>query len=409
MLNLNKDKTYLLACSYGPDSMALFQMLLDEGYHFYVAHVNYHLRQESILETEGLINYCKKHNIQIFIKDVKESIEHNIEEKCREIRYQFFAEIKNEHQEISAVLVAHHQDDLLETYLLQKQRKILPNYYGLKQETEIYGVKIIRPLLNYKKVDLEAFCRENDVPYGLDATNFLDVYARNKIRHHIIEKMDDNQRKQLLNEIENANKNLEKEYEQVDKLNNLSNDEILKLSNNLFRLYLTKMAKEVQPDFEVSAKAASSIKKILLSDKPNVSAPISKDLNFYKEYETCFFDYEQRLKDFIYILEIPSKLDTPYFTLDFTGDISNRNIHNEDYPLVIRTAKNDDIVTISGYKVKARRLFIDWKMPLSLRKRWPIILNKDNEVIYIPRYQKDFVPDKSCNFYVKKRFSLKKA
>ena len=51
MLNLNKNQKYLLACSHGPDSMALFYMLKEEGYNFAVAHVNYHHREESNLET----------------------------------------------------------------------------------------------------------------------------------------------------------------------------------------------------------------------------------------------------------------------------------------------------------------------------------------------------------------------
>ena len=50
MLNLDKDKKYLLACSYGPDSMALFYLLLEIGFKFDVAHVNYHLRKESDVE-----------------------------------------------------------------------------------------------------------------------------------------------------------------------------------------------------------------------------------------------------------------------------------------------------------------------------------------------------------------------
>ena len=48
MLNLEKNKHYLLACSFGPDSMALFDMLIKEGYRFTVAHVNYHLRAEAL-------------------------------------------------------------------------------------------------------------------------------------------------------------------------------------------------------------------------------------------------------------------------------------------------------------------------------------------------------------------------
>ena len=112
--------------------------------------------------------------------------------------------------------------------------------------------------------------------------------------------------------------------------------------------------------------------------------------------------------DFAFVLDKPEKLDNLYFCLDFTKDSSNRNVSLEDYPIIIRTAKKEDLYVIKGYPVKVRRLFIDWKMPVSLRKRWPVILNKDNKIVYIPRYQKDFAPNEQCNFYVKKRFSLKK-
>ena len=47
MLNLDKNKKYLLACSFGPDSMALCEMLRQEKCNFSIAHVNYHLREES--------------------------------------------------------------------------------------------------------------------------------------------------------------------------------------------------------------------------------------------------------------------------------------------------------------------------------------------------------------------------
>lgn len=70
MLNLEKDKNYLLACSYGPDSMALFDMLLKGGYHFSAALVNYHLRPESSDEMYGFIKYCEKHKISYHVKDI---------------------------------------------------------------------------------------------------------------------------------------------------------------------------------------------------------------------------------------------------------------------------------------------------------------------------------------------------
>ena len=104
---------------------------------------------------------------------------------------------------------------------------------------------------------------------------------------------------------------------------------------------------------------------------------------------------------YFYSLVEPGKLDTPFFYLDFSENSSNRNVKIEDYPIVIRNALGSDEVYIKGYKVPVRRLFIDWKMPLKLRKRWPIIVDKNGTPLYVPRYQKDFTPTSDSNFYVK--------
>ena len=173
-------------------------------------------------------------------------------------------------------------------------------------------------------------------------------------------------------------------------------------------MYLTNMAREIENDFEVSKKLSVQIRKVLTADKPNIISPVSSSMVFVKEYEYCCFDLNEESLEYVYSLEEPGILNNEYFYLNFTGDTSNRHVTLDDYPLTIRNANKDDVYTILNYPVKVRRLFIDWKMPISLRKRWPIILNKDNKVIYIPRYQKDFIPDEKCNFYVKKRFSLKK-
>ena len=69
--------------------------------------------------------------------------------------------------------------------------------------------------------------------------------------------------------------------------------------------------------------------------------------------------------------------------------------------MTVRNAKPEDEYLISDYTKQLRRLFIDWKMPVTLRKRWPVIVNKEGKIVYVPRYQKDFVIEKDCNFYVK--------
>ena len=93
-LKFDKTKTYILACSFGPDSMALFNMLLKQEYKFVVCHVNYNTRKESNYEAKSLHEFCKKHNIEMYLKSVKYSQEDgNFEAWAREVRYSFFKEI----------------------------------------------------------------------------------------------------------------------------------------------------------------------------------------------------------------------------------------------------------------------------------------------------------------------------
>ena len=69
---------------------------------------------------------------------------------------------------VSVVMTAHHQDDVLETYLMQKQRKSQVDFFGLKSEVTIYHVKVLRPLLSYTKQQLIDYCAEFKISYVID-------------------------------------------------------------------------------------------------------------------------------------------------------------------------------------------------------------------------------------------------
>lgn len=401
--NIDKDKKLLLACSYGPDSMALFSMLKDKGWTFSVAHVNYHLRKESDDEEKQLREYCTKNNIELFVYDVKEKIEKNIEKQCRDIRYKFFQKIYSENG-FDYLLVAHHQDDLLETYIMQKNRQNLPKFYGISKKTEILGMNVIRPLLGYTKRELYQYCQDKNIPFAIDKTNLENHYLRNRIRHEIIEKMSDEERLNTLEEIALSNNKLEIMFSKFNRVDLHDVSVLVGLSDdfNEFRYAINAIAEEVKDNPKLSKSHCKEVLKLLKSKKPNLESKIVSNLYFKKEYGRAYFLLQNSEEThYFYLLNAPSKLNTPYFCLDFTGDSSNRNVYAKDYPIIIRNANKDDEYQIKGYSVKVRRLFIDWKMPASLRKRWPVITNKDGKVIYIPRYQKDFVLTKDVNFIVK--------
>ena len=400
MLNLDKNKKYLLACSYGPDSMALFDMLLKEGYRFAVAHVNYHLRAEADDEEIDLRNYCLTHGVAIYVKSVRENLgDNNLEAKCRDIRYNFFIDVVKQNG-FDALLVAHQEDDLIETYLMQKQRKNLVNYFGIKEISYFTDVEIIRPLLKYRKKELLIYCRMFAVPYAIDKTNLEDHFLRNQLRHSVVEKMTPEERKQILEEIHTENEKLAEIFEEISNINSNKIEDYNRLNDTEFLYAIVSLGRKIKSDFTISKEQGNELRKVLLSDKPNVSVTVD-ELCFIKEYDSFFIKEDVPACDYEYVLDAPGKLDTPYFSLDFTQNQSRRNVSLDDYPLTIRNARAGDAYRILDYEKELRRLFIDWKMPVSLRNRWPIIVNKDGIIVYVPRYQKDFLPAEDENFCVK--------
>ena len=403
MLNLDKSQKYLLACSHGPDSMALFFILKEEGYNFAVAHVNYHLREESDEEQKELEAYCKKNDIQLYVKEVNESLGGtNLEEQCRIIRYSFFKELVNEYH-FYAVLIAHNQDDVIETYLMQKTRQNLVEFYGIKENPIIFDVKIIRPLLNYTKQELLMFCDFNKVEYSIDKTNLQDVFLRNKIRHQIVEKMTKEERTKILEEMALENEKLAKIQEKIYQIKTKTIEEYNRLTDDEFLYAIVSLGRKLKPGFTMSRAQGLEIRKIFKSSKANVSVDIS-GLKLVKSYDSFDLVHNANEQQFIFEIKEPMVIDTDYFYLDFTGDTSNRNITIDDYPLTVRNAKSDDTYIISGYSKQLRRVFIDWKVPLYLREVWPGIYDENGKLLYAPRHRKNFIDNHKSIFKINTDF-----
>ena len=399
-LDLIKNKNYLLACSYGPDSMALFYLLEKNGISFDVAHVNFGLRKEAAHETNRLTAYCHKHNVPIYTLMAEVDRNNNIEDECRKIRYKFFKMLSDKFG-YDAVLVAHHQDDLLETYLMQKKRRNLPKLYGIAEKTFIFEVNIQRPLLNYSKKDLIDICQNNYIPYSIDSSNNEDDYLRNRIRHRVIEKLTSKERQDLIKEIAAKNDELNNVFSLINKSNIHDIKTLLSFDEITYLYAINESASSLDKSLIISKKRGLEIRKILSSKKPNVVLKITDKILFVKEYDAASFKFAKNQDNFSLRINGREVIDCDHFYLDLTGDISNLNITDDSFPITVRIAQPKDKTLINGYQVEARRLFIDWKMPLSIREQWPVIEDKSHNVIYIPRYQKDFVNDKKRNFYVK--------
>ena len=225
---------------------------------------------------------------------------------------------------------------------------------------------------------------------------------RNKIRHNIVLKMIERDRKEILQEINNENAKLESLFKSIDikRLSDVNYVSNLDFTSQCYAL--NYLVKNINASFSLSKKNVGQIIKILKSSKPNGQFLIYKGLYLFKEYDYFEFGVNKaEPRDFSYTLPYPGILDTPFFYLNFKMDTSDRNVDFEDYPLTIRNIKKSDFLIINGYKANAQRLLIDWKVPFRKRLVWPVILNKNGDVIYIPRYRNDFKMTKELSFYVK--------
>ena len=104
--------------------------------------------------------------LRIYILDLKHiKPEGNFEAWARKERYEFFAKVLDE-TNAEFVLIAHNQDDLIETYIMQKKREKYVKNWGIAEKTIIFGAKIMRPLLGYTKASLFEYCKENKKSFG---------------------------------------------------------------------------------------------------------------------------------------------------------------------------------------------------------------------------------------------------
>lgn len=403
--NLNRENTYLLACSYGPDSMALFGLLLKEKIRFSVAHVNYQMRgAASEQETKDLIAFCKKHHIQIDVMYVDgHSFSGNFQAEARKVRYEYFASLINKYGH-AALLTAHHRDDFLETYLMQVSSRRQSFYYGIKSEVLLDGMRVLRPLLNVYKEDLVKYCDDHLIPYAIDQSNLHDTYTRNKVRHQKIGKMSRHQKEVLYDEIAQKNQQIMAIENRLLETFDLKKIDIsqflsLNLSEQEALLFLLFSYHHMQAFF--SKNRAQTIITLVNHSRQSIFMKVYKHLYFSK-YEAHFSLIDMdKYQTYRYVIKAPTRLETPQFTLNLKGQGANQRFSLDDYPLFISPAQPGDKYKIKTYKKAINRMYIDMKMPRHLRFIWPVVKNKDGDVIYVPRYRKDYVSQPNDVFIMK--------
>jgi len=187
-LTFLENKKLLLAVSGGIDSMVLAHLFKALGYNICIAHCNFGLRGD---ESDGDENFVRKfaveNDIKVFVthfdtKAFASDAKLSVQVAARRLRYTWFEELL-QNNTLDYLITAHHQDDAIETFLINFTRGTgLQGLTGIPQQNG----NVIRPLLPFSRDDIENYAQKNNITWREDSSNASYKYLRNKLRHDIV-------------------------------------------------------------------------------------------------------------------------------------------------------------------------------------------------------------------------------
>ena len=409
--NLLKNKqAVILAFSGGPDSTALFHVLLSLQYLFniqlYAFHLNHKLREtDSESDSHFVFTKCRQNKIPLKIihypvKTYCHKKKISIELGARKIRY-FFLRKYCRQVKADVIMTAHHFNDQVETVIMRLFKGT--GSEGLSGILPKNGI-LIRPFLSVQKQEILAYLQKNKIDYCLDKTNNDPITLRNKIRLL------------LLPEIRKYFPKVDKHLYQIsDILRHENVDRQKKIRSLLESIILEKTEKFVRIDynkffhFPLSVRR-KMIRQLILKNfhcllsyeqitwitdrrihKANHIYLNKKRLKIYKECTGLFFSKTIDLKmknNYYHTIDIESNVvfSTINILLKVVNNI-NRIHWQENFsfdwemtskPLAIRNRRTGDLINLPSGRKKIKNLFIDTKIPVNIRDQIPIIVDQNN-------------------------------
>lgn len=418
--NIKNNDYIVVGVSGGSDSVALLDLLLNSIDHskIVVAHVNHHVRIESDIEEEYLKKFCLERNIIFETTKFLEYKENNFENEARKRRYKFYENLLLKYNS-KFLFLAHHGDDLIETVMMKIVRgSNLTGYSGIKEITNKKNYFIIRPLLKFTKEDIITYNKENNLVYFNDRTNEDTNYTRNRYRKTILPLLKKEDPLVHLKFLKYSNILQEydsyitkicqdliiKKYQDKIKINDFKEEDPF-IQKNIIYLLLVKIYNN--EDNLIKEKHLINILNIIKSTKPNQKTNLPKGYIAIKEYNEVYFtkkikdktNYKIELKPFNIIdNHIIKKIDN---TNNNGNDICILDSSTIALPLYIRNRKEGDYLEVKNLKgkKKVKELFIEAKIPLNKRNSYPLLVDSNDNILWVPNIKKSkFNTGKNQNY-----------
>ncbi|HME41823.1 MAG TPA: tRNA lysidine(34) synthetase TilS [Syntrophorhabdales bacterium] len=415
---IDPEDRVLVGASGGIDSSVLLFVLLKikDSFPFSlgVAHLNHGLRgAESVRDEEFVRGLAEKFGLPFQVRrvDVRSYAKAeglSLQHAGRNLRYAYFREIAREHT-YQKIAIGHTRDDQVETFVMR-----IIKGTGLRglSSIPIRRGQIIRPLLFCYRPEIEAYLREECIPYVEDSSNQKDIYQRNFIRNRVLplfEKLNPNFRERvlfLLNDLTRLNGIFEEEANRFlhEEVHTAEGDIVVEIER-LKRLHpetryrvLSGMLEQLEPGLIPLRDHIRLIEKVLESPRPNIDVALPDRVTVTKTYDRLKVTKKllssriqgrfpvrmgfNPLEPFGIILEcavtetlpqsFPDDAQTAFFDYDKTGALHVRTFVDGDrfVPLGMQAS------------VKLKDFFISRKIPLHQRRRLPLLISGE-DIIWV--------------------------
>ncbi len=412
-LDLHYNETVIVAVSGGPDSMALLHLLtrIKKAIDITVvcAHVNHNVRKESESELIFVKNFCMQHGVVFESMKIEDYGDDNFHNEARIKRYDFFRDIVKKYKS-RYLFTAHHGDDLMETILMRIVRgSTLKGYSGFSEILKMNDYTIVRPLIHLTKIEIEKYDKRHKINYVIDGSNLKDVYTRNRYRKYALpffKKEDPNVHakfykfsKTLLEYDDYINKIVQKKIKKIY-VQGMLNIELFFNEENLIQTKIIYSILEniYQDDLMlITDHHVELIHNMMKSKKPNATIYLPNGLKAIKTYNSLVFVYDE-VKANEYIFELSNNINLPNGKNIEIVDKTTLKDNNVCFlksdeiklPLYVRTRKNGDKMYVKGMlgRKKINDIFIDSKISMPERESWPIVVDSNNDIVWLPGLKK---------------------
>ena len=368
--------TVVCAVSGGADSVALLfaLYLLKEklGIAVEAAHFNHHLRGEESDRDENFVrDLCDRYDIPLHLGGgTVVPGEKGLEAAARDARYAFLRGIPGK------IATAHTADDNAETVMMHLIRGT--GLKGLGGITPVHG-NVIRPMLRITRKEVEAFLEEWCLSHIEDSSNGTDAFLRNRVRHHVMPLLRQENPKIAENLSQMALRlRLDEEFLSsqanstalpgVEKLKNMPKA----LRNRALETFLKENGVKEPEDSHIALAES-----LVFSDKPSARACFPGGITLARNYDRLEVLTEEKELEEV-ILPCPGEVELP--GLRITCAPGEEAVNTPDAFTVsaegtirIRARKVGDSIRLSGGSKSLKKLFIDRKIPAARRQQIPVV------------------------------------